>query len=817
MKEKLKKGLKKKILIGIVSAIISALPIIAVISGGLAVIGFSLAIVDHIADTVDGVKEAIAGKSINESIDIADLSSYDVDAMLDIVDDNKVITEDLLDQMMIERESLKEILTATKEYNETYDTASKKIQAKHIYTVQELAEGEGTIDVYDPVTDTWVKDTAVGGLAKTVPVQKEEFVDMKYDVTAETYESAYHHVNWQSIYVAAVEETLQNAGGRHSIESQAISSATDSTGESSGTTDDNQNGGEHAGGGHSIEDDTSSSSEEASSQQNGSNPNATSLGQFEAGWVPISDYVKKQEKKYHDWIEQYAAMYNLPPDLIRAIITKESTWNPKAQSGAGAKGLCQFTTVGWEEAGINWCGFESEDVWDPEKSIHACARELAYTINYYDGNVIYAFTAYNRGRGAADTLIANGHIKDAGNLEYAAGVLTYFTGRTFTGQQLAAGNYIGGDKVSVSLGYGTVTADGRISLTIEQIDELVFQFEPKFEYSFDVVRDETTYYDYETCQSLPNYGEKSSGDPSTEAGQYIWYEPVSSLSVVQSPYMDVIYDPINIQKNITIRLDRWESILRFYWPHYDGKLFMWLVEYLPKGKEVTSQFSYYASIATDTVKYDGGSISTGVTGWASVATGTYTPLSGVTPSIKIPENCGGMSIPLYLQGDARWHDVPHGSKNIATSGCGATSLAMVISYYTQKCVYPDDIVAIMGNTYMQSAGLSYSAIDIMCKKFGCRAIQQTVDADAIVASLKSGHPVIVTTSGYGTTQTFTKHGHYIVLRGLTDDGKVLVNDPNDNTSYKRHYEKAYDPQFIYSECCANGSPKPMWTIYGPNE
>lgn len=67
---------------------------------------------------------------------------------------------------------------------------------------------------------------------------------------------------------------------------------------------------------------------------------------------------------------------------------------------------------------------------------------------------------------------------------------------------------------------------------------------------------------------------------------------------------------------------------------------------------------------------------------------------------------------------------------------------------------------------------------------------QAVDADQIVAELSKGHPVIVSTSGYGEPQYFTGAGHFIVLRGLAEDGKVLVNDPNDNVYSKKHYSKS---------------------------
>lgn len=790
-----KKRLKNKILTALVVGFITFFPIILLGTGVLAVTGFALAIVDHAAEFVTGVKDAIAGKGIEESITLADLSSYDIDKMLDIVDDKKVITDKLLDQMMMERGTLKEILKKTKEYNETYDTAKKKIEAKHIYTVEEITNAD-KINGYGAATQK----------PETKLVQKTEYVKMDYPVSAEPYEKAYHNVNWQSVYLTAVEETIQNYGAN--IQAQRTA----------GDTSEDASSGNSSMSGASDEDGETNEPDE--DFKNASTSNATSLGQFEAGWQPQSTYQRTQEAKYRVWIEKYASMYNLPPDLVRAIITKESNWNPKASSGV-ANGLCQFTHAAWKDVGMQECGYSESDVWEPEYAIHACARLIARNIKYYDGDVLLGIAAYNMGSGNVDKWIKNGTLNDYQHWYYTAKVLTYFTGRTYTANQLAAGNYVGGDRISVSLGYGTITASGRISLTEDQIDELILQFEPKYDYIFDVVRDENDFYDFSACQELPNYGKQVSGDPNTKEGQYIWYNPVSSLASVQTPYMDVSYTPLNVVANHVIRLDRWESMIRFYWPHYDGKLFKALVEFLPKGEDATERYEYYASIASDIIEYDGSMFapdSAGGFDYSSVASGNYTPLSGVSPSIKIPENCGGMSIPLYLQYDSRWGRIPFGGGTISSSGCGATSIAMVLSYELDKSIYPNDVVALIGNRYyVAGAGQSWGMIPAVASMFGCSAKQETVSADKIMASLKAGHPVIVSTSGYGTRQEFTKHGHYIVLRGLTSDGKVLVNDPNDNASSKKHYAKAYDAQFIYSECCNNGSPKVMYTIYGPKE
>lgn len=781
----MKKKIGKKIIAAVTGALLPFLVIIIIATGLLAVVDLVASVISDAGKKIAGFFDSIGKEPIEEQIKLTDLSAYGLDEMLEIAWDEDVLTDETLQEMMIERETFVALLQEVKNANEVYDTADKTIQAKHIWTT--------TVEkkVYDPSKKEMVTVSEVE--------THEEFKDMSYPVTAETYENIGYEIPWQAVYITAVEQALQNYGANMQLMGQSGTDGEQPSGNSTGV--------EASAGG---EDDEVSDVEDAS--------NSTTFGPFKAGWSPASEYQKKQEAEYHDWIEEYAAMYNLPPDLIRAVITQESNWNPDASSGV-AYGLAQFTKAAWLDYGIRALGYSENDVWDPEASIHACARLLSALVKEFDGDPVLALAAYNQGSSTVHGWVESGTLSNSSHWVYAAGVLTKFTGYTYTATQLAQGDYIGGERVNISVGYGTLTATGQISLTPAQVKELVQQFKTRFVYIFDVVRDPETYYDFATCQSLPNYGEKRSGDPSTEAGEYIWYEPVSSLSVAEAAFFDLNYMPLNVKTDYVIRLDRWESMIRFYWPNYVASWFKSLIELLPNGKDLPAVYDYYASIASDIVEYSGNSYSPDGSGYqyAGMASGDYRPLDCVSPSIAIPENCGGMGIPLYLQYDLRWAGISFGGGNISSSGCGATSVAMVLSYELQKCIYPSDVVAVIGNRYyVPGYGQSWSMVPAACQAFGCRAVQQTVNADAIVASLKAGHPVIVSTDGHGTTQEFTKNGHYIVLRGLTDDGLVLVNDPNDSKS-KKHYEKAYTPQFIYSECCRNGSPKVMYTIYGPDE
>ena len=56
---------------------------------------------------------------------------------------------------------------------------------------------------------------------------------------------------------------------------------------------------------------------------------------------------------------------------------------------------------------------------------------------------------------------------------------------------------------------------------------------------------------------------------------------------------------------------------------------------------------------------------------------------------------------------------------------------------------------------------------------------------------------------------FTTGGHFIVLRGITDAGKILVADP---ASYKNS-EKEWDVGIFLAECNKRaGSGGPFWAL-----
>ena len=152
-------------------------------------------------------------------------------------------------------------------------------------------------------------------------------------------------------------------------------------------------------------------------------------------------------------------------------------------------------------------------------------------------------------------------------------------------------------------------------------------------------------------------------------------------------------------------------------------------------------------------------------------------------------NTGGLQIPIIYQTD--YPHVAYGGGTMVTSGCGIASFAMVASYKLGTLLTPDVIVAWCGNSYyVAGAGSSWAlfpgANEHYKLGYSVRATGSAVEA---YKAMQAGKPVISSQS----SGLFTNGGHFIVLRGLTSDGKVLVNDPNKTNAITKGYNnRAFD-------------------------
>ncbi|MBR6689100.1 MAG: lytic transglycosylase domain-containing protein [Clostridia bacterium] len=110
-------------------------------------------------------------------------------------------------------------------------------------------------------------------------------------------------------------------------------------------------------------------------------------------------------RKYRTIVEQAASIYNVDPNLIYAVIKRESNFNKDAVSSAGAKGLMQIIDPTSKQMArrIDTIDDKNYDVFDPYTNIHIGTKYLSYLIKYFDGNYYLAIIAYNAGMGRVDT------------------------------------------------------------------------------------------------------------------------------------------------------------------------------------------------------------------------------------------------------------------------------------------------------------------------------------------------------------------------------------------------------------------------------
>lgn len=103
---------------------------------------------------------------------------------------------------------------------------------------------------------------------------------------------------------------------------------------------------------------------------------------------------------WQDTIEHYAAMYNLDPAFVTAIIRNESSFRTDAESSAGARGLMQMMpdTAEWV-AGKLGEPFDFDNLYDPETSIRYGCWYLGYLSDIFQGDTVLVCAAYHAGQG----------------------------------------------------------------------------------------------------------------------------------------------------------------------------------------------------------------------------------------------------------------------------------------------------------------------------------------------------------------------------------------------------------------------------------
>lgn len=145
------------------------------------------------------------------------------------------------------------------------------------------------------------------------------------------------------------------------------------------------------------------------------------------------------------------------------------------------------------------------------------------------------------------------------------------------------------------------------------------------------------------------------------------------------------------------------------------------------------------------------------------------PAAAKTSKEPLPTMQNG--VPVYFQTD--YPHIRYGDGNMATSGCGPTSLSMVATYLTGYDYTPDRIAGFFMGGENNVIRLEYGSDQLNLPW------RKAVDFYDAYEALKQGDVAIAM---MGPESYFTTSQHFLVMAGVTEDGRILINDP-----MKPHY------------------------------
>ncbi len=109
--------------------------------------------------------------------------------------------------------------------------------------------------------------------------------------------------------------------------------------------------------------------------------------------VPPSDHDVARFTRFDEWIRQAASLYQIPEQLVRAVIKVESDYDPRAVSVSGARGLMQLMPDTADRLQVR-------DIDDPRENIFGGVRFLRILANAFNGDLALTVAAYNAGENA---------------------------------------------------------------------------------------------------------------------------------------------------------------------------------------------------------------------------------------------------------------------------------------------------------------------------------------------------------------------------------------------------------------------------------
>ena len=142
-------------------------------------------------------------------------------------------------------------------------------------------------------------------------------------------------------------------------------------------------------------------------------------------------------------------------------------------------------------------------------------------------------------------------------------------------------------------------------------------------------------------------------------------------------------------------------------------------------------------------------------------------------------------IPLFIQTDDEWKDLPYGTdadKSMAKNGCALATLAMVGNYYGFESTPKTLLDWAQEYYYVDGAGTSWDIFEDFAELHQLGFLNLGNDMQAAIEELEQGHLVVISVK----KGKFTDVGHIMLLTGYKE-GRFSLNDPNDDDTKLHNY------------------------------
>ncbi|MCD7884736.1 MAG: transglycosylase SLT domain-containing protein [Lachnospiraceae bacterium] len=490
---------------------------------------------------------------------------------------------------------------------------------------------------------------------------------------------------------------------------------------------------------------------------------------------------------YDAYFQEAANTYQVPVALLLAMGKVESEYNPNIVSSAGAIGIMQLMPSTATALGAT-------NPYDPYQNIMAGAKYVSQLLDMFSGysNCLeLVIAAYNAGPNA---VIRAGYQVPAytetqNHVKKVMGYLTLYAEGTDSETDLEdAGGDSGSGETGGSDGSAEDTSDAFALLMMAVSENLDDFFSWSMTGEGSIEREEIHYYvRYESGAeevSIETY------ESEKENGADAYCETVTVEERTADYTLAVALDTAVSAKSsgYSYKFVTNESI-------FNKMLFA--IQYLSGG--VSAAKKAFLSLFSWTDFVTGGSASDSYYGSID-ATGDTITYDTVGDCVK--------SVTYFNQTEEPWASITYGSSTIRRSGCGPTSLAIVISTLTGGNVTPEMTAAyaISNGEYVAGVGTSHSFPTNAANHWGltCERVGKN-QMDYVVSSLKAGKLVVEICEAY--TITGSGSGHFIVLTGVTQEGYITIAD----CASRERTAKVYSVETIrsYGRDLADGA---FWII-----